>query len=135
MVTTFSLYATQSLLFPIETESFSKRTMGSPAIADTSTGSAASCSDVLGMLIGLYCSETVVDSEVVSAIVSSFIALFLSMDYNNINFWNNAKLIEIIRVSNIELPEVNQFERFSGLFNPQGLFGILTFAPSCLYLS
>ena len=73
-------------------------------------------------------------SSVSSAIVSSFIALFLSMDYNNINFWNNAKLIEIIRVSNIELPEVNQFERFSGLFNPQGLFGILNFDYKSLFL-
>ena len=64
-------------------------------------------------------------SSVSSAIVSSFIALFLSADFDNLNYWNCAKIIEIIRLSNIELPEINLFERFSGLFNPQGLLGFL----------
>jgi hypothetical protein len=73
-------------------------------------------------------------SSVSSAIVSSFIALFLSGDLNNLNYWNSAKIIEIIRLSNIELPEINLFERFSGLFNPQGLLGFLDINYKNLFL-
>ena len=66
MLTDFSLYVMQPLSFSTETDSFSKRMIGSPAIAETSTGSAASCSDSLGMLIEEPCSETAAASVVES---------------------------------------------------------------------
>ena len=67
-------------------------------------------------------------SSIATAIVTGFIALALSVKDNEefINKWNIAYLINIIQKTNIILPELNnEYERFSGLFNPQGLLGII----------
>ena len=67
-------------------------------------------------------------SSIATAIVTGFIALALSIKDNDdfINKWNIAYLINIIQKTNIFLPELNnEYERFSGLFNPQGLLGII----------
>ena len=67
-------------------------------------------------------------SSIATAIVTGFIALALSMkdDEEYLNKWNIAYLMNIIKQTNIFLPELNnEYERFSGLFNPQGLLGYL----------
>ena len=67
-------------------------------------------------------------SSIATAIVTGFISLALSIK-NDIKFldkFNIAYLINIIQKTNIFLPELNnEFERFSGLFNPQGLLGYI----------
>ena len=67
-------------------------------------------------------------SSIATAIVTGFIALALSIkdDEEFLNKWNIAHLINIIKKTNIFLPELNnEYERFSGLFNPQGLLGYI----------
>ena len=69
-------------------------------------------------------------SSIATAIVSGFIALALSINIesrvNFVNKFNIAKLIGIVQRTNILLPELdNEYERFSGLFNPQGLLGYI----------
>jgi len=69
-------------------------------------------------------------SSIATAIVTGFIALALSINnekrFEFINKFNIAKLINIVQRTNIILPELdNEFERFSGLFNPQGILGYL----------
>ena len=67
-------------------------------------------------------------SSIATAIVTGFIALALSIkdDEEFLNKWNIAYLINIIKKTNIFLPELNnEYERFSGLFNPQGLLGYI----------
>ena len=69
-------------------------------------------------------------SSIATAIITGFIALALSINtekrFEFINKFNIAKLINIIQRTNIILPELdNEFERFSGLFNPQGLLGYM----------
>ena len=67
-------------------------------------------------------------SSIATAIVTGFIALALSITDNE-DFskkWNIAYLINIIQKTNILIPELNnEYERFSGLFNPQGLLGYI----------
>ena len=69
-------------------------------------------------------------SSIATAIVTGFIALALSINtqkkFEFINKFNIAKLINIVQRTNIILPELdNEFERFSGLFNPQGILGYM----------
>ena len=67
-------------------------------------------------------------SSIATAIVTGFISLALSIntDEKYLNKWNIAYLINVIQKTNIFLPELNnEYERFSGLFNPQGLLGYL----------
>ena len=69
-------------------------------------------------------------SSIATAIVTGFIALALSINTESriyfINKFNVAELINIIQKTNIILPELdNEFERFSGLFNPQGILGYI----------
>ena len=67
-------------------------------------------------------------SSIATAIVTGFIGLALSIkdDENYLNKWNIAYLMNVIKKTNIFLPELNnEYERFSGLFNPQGLLGYL----------
>ena len=69
-------------------------------------------------------------SSIATAIVTGFIALALSINIESriyfINKFNVAELINIIQKTNIILPELdNEFERFSGLFNPQGILGYI----------
>ena len=69
-------------------------------------------------------------SSIATAIVTGFIALALSINtqkkFEFINKFNIAKLINIVQRTNIILPELdNVFERFSGLFNPQGILGYM----------
>ena len=69
-------------------------------------------------------------SSIATAIVTGFIALALSINtqkkFKFINKFNIAKLINIVQRTNIILPELdNEFERFSGLFNPQGILGYM----------
>ena len=69
-------------------------------------------------------------SSIATAIVTGFIGLALSINnekrFEFINKFNIAKLINIVQRTNIILPELdNEFERFSGLFNPQGILGYL----------
>ena len=67
-------------------------------------------------------------SSIATAIVTGFISLALSIntDEKYLNKLNIAYLINIIQKTNIFLPELNnEYERFSGLFNPQGLLGYL----------
>ena len=70
-------------------------------------------------------------SSIATAIVTGFIALALSVNteirFDFVNKFNIANLISIVQRTNIILPELdNEYERFSGLFNPQGLLGYLT---------
>ena len=65
-------------------------------------------------------------SSIATAIVTGFVALALSINneirFDFVNKFNIAKLINIVQRTNIVLPELdNEYERFSGLFNPQGL--------------
>ena len=69
-------------------------------------------------------------SSIATAIVTGFIALALSINtqkkFEFINKFNIAKLINIVQRTNIILPQLdNEFERFSGLFNPQGILGYM----------
>ena len=69
-------------------------------------------------------------SSIATAIVTGFVALALSIVSENrvdfVNKFNIAKLINIIQRTNIALPELdNEYEKFSGLFNPQGLLGYI----------
>ena len=69
-------------------------------------------------------------SSIATAIVTGFIALALSINtqkkFEFINKFNIGKLINIVQRTNIILPELdNEFERFSGLFNPQGILGYM----------
>jgi len=67
-------------------------------------------------------------SSIATAIVTGFIGLALSIknDDKFLDKFNIAYLINIIQKTNIFLPELNnEFERFSGLFNPQGLLGYI----------
>ena len=69
-------------------------------------------------------------SSIATAIVTGFIALALSINtqkkFEFINKFNIAELINIVQRTNIILPELdNEFERFSGLFNPQGILGYM----------
>ena len=67
-------------------------------------------------------------SSIATAIVTGFIALALSTnnDEEFLKKWNIAYLINIIKKTNILLPELNnEYERLSGLFNPQGLLGYI----------
>ena len=70
-------------------------------------------------------------SSIATAIVTGFIALALSINLESrsdfVNKFNIASLINIVQRTNIILPECdNEYERFSGLFNPQGLLGYIT---------
>jgi len=65
-------------------------------------------------------------SSIATAIVTGFVALALSINierrFDFVNKFNIAKLINIVQRTNIILPELdNEYERFSGLFNPQGV--------------
>jgi membrane-bound transcription factor site-1 protease len=69
-------------------------------------------------------------SSIATAIVTGFISLALSIkdekSMNFVNKFNIASLINIVQRTNIILPELdNEYERFSGLFNPQGLLGFI----------
>ena len=69
-------------------------------------------------------------SSIATAIVTGFVALALSINlekrFDFINKFNIANLINLVQRSNIILPELdNEYERFSGLFNPQGLLGLI----------
>ena len=65
-------------------------------------------------------------SSIATAIVTGFVSLCLSVEIENLEKWNIAKLINIIQNTNIFLPELNnEYEKFSGLFNPQGLLGYI----------
>ena len=69
-------------------------------------------------------------SSIATAIVTGFVALALSINiekrFDFVNKFNIANLINIVQISNIMLPELdNEYERFSGLFNPQGLLGLI----------
>ena len=67
-------------------------------------------------------------SSIATAIVTGFISLAISIKDNEdyIKKWNIAYLINIIQKTNIFIPELNnEYERFSGLFNPQGLLGYI----------
>ena len=67
-------------------------------------------------------------SSIATAIVTGFISLCLSIkdDEKFLDKFNIAYLINIIQKTNILLPELNnEYERFSGLFNPQGLLGYI----------
>ena len=71
-------------------------------------------------------------SSIATAIVTGFIALALSITDDNradfTNRFNIATLIGIVQRTNIILPElVNEHERFSGLFNPQGFLGYIEY--------
>ncbi len=61
-------------------------------------------------------------SSFATAIVTGFIALLIS---KNKDLFNVAKIIELIYLSNIKLEETNFFEKLSGLFNPQGILGLV----------
>ena len=67
-------------------------------------------------------------SSIATAIVTGFIGLTMSIKDSEefLDKWNIAYLINIIKKTNIFLPELNnEYERFSGLFNPQGLLGYI----------
>ena len=69
-------------------------------------------------------------SSIATAIVTGFVALALSINidarFNFVNKFNIANLVSIVQRTNLILPELdNEYERFSGLFNPQGLLGYI----------
>ena len=70
-------------------------------------------------------------SSISTAIVTAFIALGMSLvkqyqdDLQMQMQFNIANVMYMIYKSNIEVVELNKYERISGLFNPQGMLGLI----------
>ena len=62
-------------------------------------------------------------SSISTGIVSAFIALGMSLGIKE--EWNIAKVMRMIYDSNIEMVGLNGWEKGSGLFNPEGMLGII----------